>query len=260
MNENKKPNKRLGQHFLKDQKTIQSILNKMPKNTDLILEIGPGLGAITEHLSLLQKKIILIEKDPRFVKLWQDRGLECIEDDALDIQWKNFLSPLKRKGNIWLVSNLPYNISAPLTIKLLQCSDITSMTLMYQKEVAEKILGTNGTSSLHQLCTSYFSIEKVAIVKPGGFTPPPKVDSMVLNFEKKSEPTVPYDDFQRFEQFLRKLFAFPRKQLGSVLSKFITKELSLHIQTMQIDLKIRAEKLKSDQVLKLYQVYSSSLS
>lgn len=255
----KTPNKKLGQHFLKDQKTIRLILDTMPIDTDVILEIGPGMGAITNHLIPLEKKIILVEKDTRFAKAWSEKKIECIEADALKISWEKLLSSVKTQyHNLWLVSNLPYNISAPLTVTLLSQPEITHMTLMYQKEVAEKILGSESMCSLHVLSSNYFEITKVALVKPGAFYPPPKVDSMVLNFQKIARPKVPLEEFQRFEQFLRKLFAYPRKQLSSVLFKFMSKDLSPRIQTMEIDLKIRAEKLSLEQVLKLYQLYSSS--
>lgn len=257
MNKAFSPNKKLGQHFLKDQKTIDTIIKSMPTDTSTIVEIGPGTGAITEHLISLNKNLILIEKDKRFVDYWLNRDIKCLACDVLKLDWHDFLKQhLLTNEKIWLVSNLPYNISAPLTVKLLQVENIKHMTLMYQKEVAEKILGTDGMSSLFALSQSYFNVKKVHLVKPGAFNPPPKVDSLVLQFTRKEFSLVTMSEFDRYEKFLRNLFAYPRKQLGSVLSKFMSANWKDTFPHEKIDLTLRAEKLSWDQ---LFILYSQSL-
>src|SRR5690606_31558120 len=120
------------------------------------------------------------------------------------------------------VSNLPYNVSVPLTLSFLRVPEIKNMTLMYQKEVAEKILPKdprNAMGSLHALTVSQFDVSHVVHAPPGAFVPPPKVDSLVLNFRRKEVPLVPLERVDVFEEFLRLVFAQRRKQLGGILKK-----------------------------------------
>jgi len=135
-------------------------------------------------------------------------------------------------------------------------TEINHMTLMYQKEVAEKILGTDGMCSLYALSHAYFEVQKICLVKPGAFSPPPKVDSLVLYYQRKKTPLIALEDFRKYEQFIRQLFAYPRKQLNSVLQKFMPTSQLKNTQIQQIDLSLRAEKLSLDQVLTLYSIYS----
>ena len=177
----------------------------------------------------------------------------------MDIDWQQFFE-LHHLVNehVWLVSNLPYNISAPLTVNLMSFEYFSSMTLMYQKEVAEKILGIKGMSSLYALSHAFFDVEKVCAVKPGAFLPPPKVDSLVLRYQRKIHPLVPLKEYRLFEQFLRQLFAYPRKQIHSVLKKFMPIPWQQSSSLQEINPTLRAEKLAWDQLLSLYQYYALS--
>src|SRR5665647_728814 len=110
----------------------------------------------------------------------------------MEFDWKNFLSTHGFKS-IWLVSNLPYNVSVPLTLSFLRIPEIKYMTLMYQKEVAEKILPKdlrNSMGSLHVLNLTQFEISHVVNAPPGAFLPPPKVDSQVLQFKRREIPLI----------------------------------------------------------------------
>src|SRR5690606_6324089 len=140
---------------------------------------------------------------------------------ALNFNWQAFLNKTQGK-NIWLVSNLPYNISVPLTLSFLKIPQISHLSLMYQKEVAEKILpknSRNAMNSLHALLASQFFIEHVVYAPPGAFVPPPKVDSQVLHFKRRASSLIPLDQIEKFEQFLRVVFSQKRKQLGGILKK-----------------------------------------
>lgn len=250
-------NKKLGQHFLKDQNAISTIIKTMPTDTSTILEIGPGPGAITDHLIALKKKLILIEKDRRFVEYWNTRGITCLAADAMDTDWQKLLKTQKlTQEKLWLVSNLPYNISAPLTVQLLKIIEFQHLTLMYQKEVAAKFLGTDGMCSLFALGQAYFDITKTLTLKPGAFNPPPKVDSMVLTFTRRKVSKVALNDIDKYEKFLRNIFAYPRKQLNSVLVKFMPASWDEIKKNISIDLTLRAEKLSWEQLLQLYSYYS----
>ncbi len=256
MNQKFSANKKLGQHFLKDKKVILDILNSMPEATHSIMEIGPGPGAITDHLLTLDRKLLLIEKDQRFVEYWKQKNIDCLFLDALKADWDAVLNNYNlQHEKIWIVSNLPYNISAPLTVNLMSISSFSTMTLMYQKEVAEKILGTEGMCSLYALAHAYFQVHKICLVKPGAFIPPPKVDSLVLLYQRLLQPKVSLMEFRRYESFLRNLFAYPRKQLNSVLAKFMPTNWQEQCKVHDIDLTLRAEKLSWDQLLTLYSFF-----
>lgn len=249
-------NKKLGQHFLKDQNALAKILASMPTETTAIIEIGPGPGAITQHLETLQKKLILIEKDERFAKHWNDKNMTCLCLDAMKIDWHQFLLDHQLlEEKIWVVSNLPYNISAPLTVKMLKVPEFKFLTLMYQKEVAEKFLGIDGMCSLFALAQAFFEVQKTLTLKPGAFHPPPKVDSMILTFNRREKSKVALSEFDTYEKFLRNIFAYPRKQLNSVLSKFMPKTWQDNKLIEEIDLTLRAEKLSWEELLRLYSFY-----
>lgn len=253
-------NKSFGQHFLASPTVISKITSPLPKGTDAIVEIGPGPAVLTPHLKNYGLPMFVIEMDERFVELLAPVvGAENIyRQDALLFDWKAFLEKHNFK-NIWLVSNLPYNVSVPLTLSFLRIPEITHMTLMYQKEVAEKILPRdpkNSMGSLHALCVSQFEIKHVVHAPPGAFVPPPKVDSLVLNFSRRDVPLMPLAEIDRFESYLRLVFAQRRKQLGGILKKDWGAEATEKAMSKAgLDKEIRAEALTLDQVLRLYEAH-----
>ena len=131
---------------------------------------------------------------------------------------------------------------------------------MYQKEVAEKILPNdprNAMGSLHSLCLSQFEISQVVHAPPGAFVPPPKVDSLVLNFKRRPVPHIPLTQVDQFEKFLRVTFAQRRKQLGGILKKEYGPEVSLKsLADVSLSPEIRAEALTFNEVLKLYEAFT----
>jgi 16S rRNA (adenine1518-N6/adenine1519-N6)-dimethyltransferase len=131
-------NKELGQHYLKDQTVIDKIIQDEPSDYDYIVEIGPGPATLTKDLNKLNKDIYLIEMDKRFDDHLNELNQvkKIFYEDALRFNWDDFVQ--EHPGKIWLVSNLPYNISSQLFISFLKVEAITHMTLMYQKEVGEK--------------------------------------------------------------------------------------------------------------------------
>lgn len=256
--------KSLGQHFLKDQLIIKKICEDFANQCESIVEIGPGPGILTEHLALIKKPFFVIEKDKRFdVYLEQFIEKEQVTfADALSIDLSDFYKGKNiNHKSIWLVSNLPYNVASPLLINFLQSPEIKFMTLMFQKEVADKVFPfattKNFMSSLLVLSQSYFDCKLLCKVPPGAFTPPPKVDSAVLSMIRKETPLVPLNEFQKLEKFLRILFSQKRKQLGGVLkSSFNVNHIASVFEELSIPLSIRAEALSLEQVLDLYRKLS----
>ncbi|MBF0363919.1 MAG: ribosomal RNA small subunit methyltransferase A [Oligoflexia bacterium] len=266
-----KANKELGQHFLKDHNTKMKIVSDHQEEFQLhppllVIEVGPGEGAITAPLCerlksfALPPKLLLFEFDRRFeerlLALDGVKSENIIWGDALAINFKTFsLTP----PSVWLVSNLPYNISAPLFINFLQAPALTHLTLMFQKEVADKILDVHGMGSLHALSSVYLECKKLINVAPGAFSPPPQVESTVLSFKRLEVPLLPYEEFSSFEKFLRALFKWRRKQLQKILRTLYPQLQTLSILGEHAILpNRRPEEISLPQLLGLYQSIKKS--
>ncbi|AUN97286.1 ribosomal RNA small subunit methyltransferase A [Bacteriovorax stolpii] len=259
-------NKSLGQHFLRDSGVIDRICSDFKGQAEAVLEIGPGPGILTEFLALRSKSeglpFFVIEKDDRFPPYL----LQFINDnqitmtDALAVHLSAFFKEKNiDQKNIWLVSNLPYNISTPLLINFLQAPEIKYMTLMFQKEVADKVFPFSTTKnymgSLLAITQTYFDCKLLCKVPPGAFNPPPKVDSAVLTMSRRETPLVPLSEFHALEKFLRLLFSQKRKQLGGILkASFPLPIIESSFNTLGIPLTIRAEALELNQVIELYRM------
>lgn len=250
-------NKSFGQHFLNSPTVINKITSPLPEGVDAIVEIGPGPAVLTPHLAKYNIPIFVIEMDERFVELLAPVvGSENIyRQDALEFNWQNFLKE-KNFKSIWLVSNLPYNVSVPLTLSFLRIPEITHMTLMYQKEVAQKIFPNdprNSMGSLHVMCRSQFELKHVVYAPPGAFVPPPKVDSQVLGFKRKTSNDIPLSEIDQFEKYLRLVFGQRRKQLGGILKNDWGAEAAeRRLSEAGLNPQVRAEALTYEQVLKLF--------
>lgn len=250
-------NKSFGQHFLNSPSVINKITSPLPAGIDAIIEIGPGPAVLTPYLSNYNLPLYLIEMDERFVEILTPIvGADNIfRQDALLFDWNSFLEKHHYKS-IWLVSNLPYNVSVPLTTSFLRIPEIKHMTLMYQKEVAQKILPNdprNAMGSLHALTLSQFELKHVVYAPPGAFVPPPKVDSQVLGFKRKENPEILLNEIDDFEKYLRLIFSQKRKQLGGILkNQWGQEETQRKLEIAEIDSKVRAEALSYTQVLKLF--------
>ena len=241
-------NKDLGQHFLKDQNIISKICSDHSGQSCGILEIGPGPGILTNVLAKLNRPYHVIEKDSRFEEILNSiiTPEQITIGDALD-QELLFFDPT------WLVSNLPYNVASPLLVKFLKLKNIKFMTLMFQKEVGNRILTTD-MNSLGALSQNYFEISTLCQVPPGAFSPPPKVNSIVLSFKRRENPRVPLKQFETYEKFLRVLFKMRRKQMGNVLkSDFERDKVIKALSEINIKISERAENLTLENVIDLYE-------
>lgn len=251
-------NKDLGQHFLKDKTVIEKITTDFGKQASAIIEVGPGPAVLTPFLAAHKKPIKLFEMDERFLELLEPVVGEgnIVMGDALKQDMAALMKDWNWDNNVWLVSNLPYNISAPLTLKFIQCPQIRYMSLMYQKEVAQKIVPAiekNFMGSLYALANTYFECKQLCKVAPGAFHPPPKVDSMVVSFQRKESPVISLQEFEKFEKYLRNIFQFKRKQLGGVLKVYKDKiDITIVLAELGIASNCRAEALSLEQIHSLY--------
>jgi 16S rRNA (adenine1518-N6/adenine1519-N6)-dimethyltransferase len=184
------PSKRLGQHFLRDQRTIQRIIDALdPHANETIIEIGPGTGALTSTLVERAGRVIAIEFDNKLTPLLTERfsdfpNFKLVMADALTT---DFCAEILPARSARLVANLPYNISTAILQRLItQRACLEEMVLMLQREVVERVLAPPGTTDrgyISVLVEAYCETEKLFDVAPGAFRPPPKVWSSVIRLK-----------------------------------------------------------------------------
>ena len=251
--------KKLGQHFLTSEKVINAICSDFAEEADIIVEVGPGPAVLTQHLSKLGKPLYVIEKDQRFKETLEKYvdPKNIYMQDALKFSWNKFsrVNKLENK-KVWLVSNLPYNVGTVLFTQFLEVPFIQFMTLMFQKEVGQKTYlrdVKNQMNGLLFLSTNYFNSKQLIKVPPGCFSPPPKVDSVVVSYERKETPQISIEEFKNLNSFLRLSFGMKRKQLFKVLkARYSSEEIEKAFESLEISRTIRAEALTLEELYGLF--------
>ena len=212
-----KLNKNLGQNYLIDKNKRDQIIGFAEiSDEDTVLEIGTGIGTLTLELAKKAKKVIAIEQDANIANILSDRlkkekidNVELINDDALNVDFPKFNK---------IVSNLPYQISSPITFKFLNY-DFDLAILMYQKEFAERMNGEVGTKDYSRLSAMlYFkcNVETLTDVSAESFIPKPKIDSTVVKLTPK-ENKISDDDFKIYSNFTKALFQHRNKKIRNAL-------------------------------------------
>jgi 16S rRNA (adenine1518-N6/adenine1519-N6)-dimethyltransferase len=247
---NQKAKKSLGQNFLVDQTIVNQIINEVKKYENLKwVEIGPGLGSLTDGLNenLKNNLVSLIELDSVFAKFWLEQGFNVVETDALKFNWSSVQKPMG------LVSNLPYQISSRIVIEMSIQNIPDTMILMYQKEVADRILSLKMQSSygfLSVVAQNFWDIKKLVFVSPNCFNPRPKVDSQVLTFQAKESHI---QSRAKFTQFVKECFLERRKKISNKAKKMNKlPEFKLFFEQNNLSLDMRAEELSPTQFRDLY--------
>lgn len=220
---NPPPIKSLGQHFLFDPNILGRITALAEVGPgDAVLEIGPGPGGLTRALSAAGARIWAVEADRRMVEhlnALEIPGLKVFQGDALKADFGKIAE--EAGGKLKLVANLPYNISGPLTAKLLlERAAFTDMTLMYQKEVAERIAAGPGGKErgiLSVLTQVFCEVRMGFKVPPGAFRPPPKVHSAVIRLIVPASPLFDLHDEEVLWKIVHEAFRMRRKQLKNCL-------------------------------------------
>lgn len=224
-------NKSLGQNFLINDEVIENIVNSAQiGESDLVIEIGPGLGTLTAKLLEKAKKVIAIELDKRMIEILQDRfelysNFELINEDVLKVNLKELIKKEKEEQkieNVKVVANLPYYITTPIIMKLLEDKlDVESITVMIQKEVAKRLSANPGdklSGAITYAVNYYCMAEEKVIVPPDSFIPEPEVESEVIKLTLREKPEIELKNEEMFFKLVKASFMQRRKTLMNGLS------------------------------------------
>ena len=241
------PRKRFGQHFLHDRAVIARIVAAIqPRETDTIVEIGPGRGAITEPLLQAAGRLQVIELDRDLIDPLREHCREAGEltlhnADALQV---DFCRLTGAAAPLRVVGNLPYNISTPLLFHLLsQARCISDMHFMLQREVVDRLAATPGSRQYGRLSVMVqyrCRVTRLFAIGPGAFQPPPRVESAFVRLEPYRELPVAIRDEAVLEALVRLAFAQRRKTLRNAVRGMLEEEA---IRSLGIDPSVRAEML-----------------
>ena len=256
-----RPRKRFGQNFLVNPTTIQSLVTAIaPRKTDDILEIGPGLGALTIPLLEKLNRLEVVEFDRDLIAQLQklntpDKQLIIHQCDALKFDFSISQTPRR------IVGNLPYNISTPLIFHLLdQLDSIIDMHFMLQKEVVERICASSGSRNFGRLsamvqskCMAQLLIE----VPAENFSPAPKVTSAFLRLSPHKNRMIPLTLESSFKKIVQQCFAQPRKTITNNLKKNFTSE---ELKVAGIDPTKRPQQLQLEELIVLAEMNQAKIN
>lgn len=240
--------KKYGQNFLQNDKVIRNIVdNLLATEDDLVIEIGPGSGALTKLLKDKGYQVICYEIDLD-VKVYLDK----LEDDKLQVIYDDFLNrnilqdiSNKKYNDIYIIGNLPYYITTPIITKIINDKvKPKEMIFMVQKEVADRFSAKPATKeygSISVFLNYYFDIKRLFVVPKKDFYPVPNVDSAVIKFSEKSE--ILNVDFDKFNKLVKDSFQFKRKNLRNNLKKYDTEKINSILINHGKSLDNRAEDL-----------------
>jgi 16S rRNA (adenine1518-N6/adenine1519-N6)-dimethyltransferase len=263
-----RPRKRLGQNFLIHERVLEAIVDLLDlKTDDLVLEIGPGLGALTRRLVDRATAVWAVEVDPFLINRLQQSDLigngkfHLISGDILKVP----LAEILPKQKIKLIGNLPYSISTPVLFRVFDLRDhFSSIVLMVQKEVADRIASAPGTKTYGTLsvwCQIHGKVIQKIQVSPEAFFPKPKVRSTVLKMELYPRPRVPEEEMTVLRGLLRAAFGQRRKTLGNVIGNWVKSgrnEVEQFLRSQNIDPQRRGETLTIENFIDLTHVLASS--
>ena len=267
-----KLNRNLGQNYLIDRNKRDQIIGFGDiDGEDVVLEIGTGIGTLTLELAKRAKKVIAIEQDTNIANILGERlkkekidNVELINDDALNVDFPKFNK---------IVSNLPYQISSPITFKFLNY-DFDSAILMYQKEFAQRMNGAVGTKDYSRLSAMlYFKcyVETLTDVSAESFIPKPKIDSTVVKLTPK-ENGISESDFKVYSNFTKALFQHKNKKIRNalidsrhIICRLDKKEMKERINSIEDEklneyLKLRVIAIKPEEILFLSKELNSILN
>lgn len=261
---NIKANKSLGQNFLISQEVVNNIIKASEiSEKDLVIEIGPGLGTLTKRLLEQAGKVICVELDTKMINILEERfflykNLEIINQDILKVDLKNKIKQEKEKNGfekVKIVANLPYYITTPIIMKLLEEElDLESITVMIQKEVADRLTaipGKKNTGAITYTVYYYTDSEEILEVPNDSFIPEPEVTSEVIKLNIRKTPIVEPKNKEKMFKVIKCAFTQRRKTLlNSLVNTNIldSKQQGITmLNSLNINENIRPEELTIEQ-------------
>ncbi len=260
-----RPLKKFGQNFLIDETSLKTIIDSADlDSSDIVLEVGPGIGAITQALAQKAGRVIAIEKDREMVKILKEtlkefKNVEIINDD-IRLTIKDFRNPTKLRGiseinkSYKVVGNLPFYLTAPVIRRFLEMEEARplSMTLVVQKEVAQRICAKPPHMSILANAVQFYADpELISVISKKSFFPEPKVDAALIKITPRPAPM---GDSKMFFEVVKAGFSHPRKQLLNNLAvnlKINKEAVKSWLQKNSLDPTQRAETLSMDDWLRL---------
>lgn len=255
--------KSLGQNFLMDGNIVRKIADAGEiTSEDYVIEIGPGIGTLTEELALRAKKVVAIEIDKTLLPILDEtigkyKNVEIVHGDVLKVDMKQLINEKLNGGPVKVVANLPYYVTTPIIGKLIEDNlNLDAIIVMVQKEVAERMESSPGGKEYGSLSifVNFYSEPKIIVKVPKTvFMPQPKIDSAVIKLDIKKE--LPDVDKEKFFKIVKASFSKRRKTLINSLSTYgfnIHKEVIRDtLKTLDIDENIRAESLSVEDFIKI---------
>jgi len=251
---NMKAKKSLGQNFLKEDTIINKIVSLLNvKEKDLIIEIGPGKGALTKKLVNLSAKLICVEIDKDMHPFLDNLNCQIIYEDILSLDLKS-LANFKQYENIYVIGNLPYYITTPIMQKLIESNiNIKEMIFMVQKEVAQRFTAKAGVSEYGYMSlylNYYYDVFYEFTVESKYFLPEPKVDSAIIKLIKKHKR---YNiDEKKYFSFLKEAFALKRKTLKNNLKNYDWNKIVPILKAHNLDVNVRAEEISQEIFIEIF--------
>lgn len=252
--------KSLGQHFLKSKRAIAKIISAAQLTTDdVVLEIGPGKGALTKALLESGARVIAIEKDSDMIEVLEQMFASEIESGRLflihdDVLMFDPTAHGLQRGRYKLIANIPYYITGEIIRRFLsEVAQPERMVLLVQKEVATRIAARDAKESILSLSVKAYGTPKLVMTVPArDFSPAPKVDSAILSITDISHDRLSSDKEERFFTIIKQAFSQKRKQLAGTIPPLVSKEVLVEFLTQQkLPVTARPEELSFDNWMKL---------
>ena len=242
-----KPNKKLGQNFLINSYTINTIIEILNiSEDDLVLEVGPGQGALTKHILTKTKNYVGVEKDKKLCDFLLSEYTGSVDIRNEDILKTQLNKIYKEKYRV--IGNIPYNISTKLLMRCLENKDhISSVYFMMQKEFVDRIISGHGSKSfgrLSVLMQLFFKAEKYIDISPSDFYPEPKIFSSFMSLTPLKNTLLETDEIDSFLDFTKKIFGTRRKKIKNCLK--------INYDNLYDNMNKRAEELSIPEMIKLY--------
>ena len=241
--------KSLGQNFLKDDNIVDKIVNSIEYgDNDLVLEIGPGAGALSKRLLEKVSFAVLYEIDTRLERILNKElscynNYEIIFDDFLNRDIKSDIAKYNY-DNLYVVANLPYYITTPIISKIIESDiDVKEIVIMIQKEVADRLCALPGSKEYGQITVFlnyFYDIERVVNVSKNCFVPKPRVDSAVIKMKKKENREY-LKDLSFFQRLVKDSFRYKRKTIKNNLSNYVLVKLDNILNKYGFDISSRSE-------------------